>query len=200
MKNSNDFLSQNLIFTETTLFFISQNKINIVMDIGEKFLMEKTAELLINDNDDFLEIGFGMGMLANFAQKRNLRTHTIVEAHPMVYEKLLEWSKDKNNVIPIFGDWFSVIDKIKENTYDSVYFDTHSDENVFRFLKMILSSIKDNGRYSRFGLSKKESEIFYKEVSGTNMKLISEDDYAVTPHESVVEFTGNTYPICILQK
>jgi len=199
--NNKEFLKQNLIFTETSLFFISQNKMNIVMDIGENFLMKKTAELLINENDDFLEIGFGMGMLADFAQEKNLKSHTIVEGHPIVYEKLLEWSKNKKNVIPIFGDWYSVIDLIKQKNYDSVYFDTHCDENVFQFLKLILPNIKENGRYSRYGLSKKNNiDLFNKEVSYTNMKFVSEDDYEVTPHEVVIEFTGKTFPICILQK
>jgi len=200
MKNNKDFLNQNLIFSGSTLFFIHQNKISLVMDIGEDLLMSRTADLLIKENDNFLEVGFGLGIMANYAQKKKLKSHTIVEAHPQVYSKLLEWSKDKENVFPIFGDWFTVLDKIKEKNYDSVYFDTHFDENEYRFLNSIESNINTSGRYCRYSLDCRDLSFLSKELSNSKLRLLVHEDCEITPNPNLTSFTRNTFPICVFIK
>ncbi len=197
MTNSK-FLEQNLIFSENSLFYVEGNEVKIVMDECENSLMKRTTELLINEGDNLLEVGFGMGIFANYAQKRKLSSHTIVEGHPQVYEKLRIWSEDKDNVEIIFGSWVSCLDKILEKKYDSVYFDTHCDINTYNFFQIIKNNIKSGGRFSRFGLNQNNSDSFNQEVSKTNINFLLSENHPVTPSEHVKYFTGNTFPICVI--
>ena len=76
-----------------------------VMMSWETPMMKKHAEIITENGGDILEIGFGMGICSNFIQEHNIKSHTIIEIHDEVFEKLVEWAKDKPNVIPIKGDW-----------------------------------------------------------------------------------------------
>ncbi|KAK8988840.1 hypothetical protein V6N11_030214 [Hibiscus sabdariffa] len=53
-------------------------------------------------------------------------THTIVEAHPVVYERMLHtgWGK-KNNVKIILGRWQDVVSQL--GSYDGILFDTYGE-------------------------------------------------------------------------
>lgn len=70
-----------------------------------------------------LNIGFGMGIIDNALQARQPGHHTIIEAHPLVYQEMLSkgWHM-KPNVTIIFGKWQDHIDNI--GTFDAVFFDT----------------------------------------------------------------------------
>lgn len=53
------------------------------------------------------------------------RSHTIVEAHPDVYQHMLDlgWDK-KDNVTVIFGRWQDAVKDLK--AYDGIFFDTYA--------------------------------------------------------------------------
>ena len=194
------FLSEVLTFTDKSLYFTKKDDdIEIVMDICEDSLMKKTAENLIRENDELLEVGFGMGIFSNYAQLMKPKKHTIVEGHPQVFKRLLEWSEDKPNVEVIFGDWFDQIDTIKGRCYDSVYFDTHRDPNVYNFFKCIKDSIRKNGRYSRFGLDLRLKNFVNIEFGDVGFDVLFKEDHNIIPSENVHYIPNNTFPIHIIK-
>jgi protein arginine N-methyltransferase 2 len=196
--NNNSFFKKKLTFNENSIFFTFNEKINIVMDSCEDSLMERTAEILVDEGDDLLEVGFGMGIFASYAQKRKPKTHTIVEGHPQVYEKLKIWSEDKKNVNIIYGDWTTVIESINSMKYDSVYFDTHCDQNTYKFFHFIKDFLKPGGKFSRFGLDLSNNNLCQKEFDGCQIKKLVHEHHPVSPSEHVKYFTKNTFPICVV--
>lgn len=97
-----------------------------VMMQWEEPLMEAHAQLLCQSKGDVLNIGFGMGYIDTAIQKYPVKSHTIIEAHPQVYKKMIAdgWDK-KPNVKIVFGRWQDVIGDL--GTFDSVFFDTFDD-------------------------------------------------------------------------
>jgi protein arginine N-methyltransferase 2 len=77
-----------------------------VMMEWERPLMDAHAEIICEGQGDVLNVGFGMGIVDNAIQLRKPRSHTIIEAHPDVYKKMLAdgWDK-KPGVRIIFGRW-----------------------------------------------------------------------------------------------
>jgi len=106
-----------MIFTKNSI--MKDN--HIVMHDWEDLMMKKHAEIVCQNGGDILEIGFGMGISADYIQSHNIKSHTIIENDKKIYEKLLEWSKDKPNVKTIFGDW---ITNLPEQKFDGIFRDT----------------------------------------------------------------------------
>jgi len=198
--NNDFFLKKNLIFTEKNLYFLGPNdSINIVMDDCEDSLMKRTSELLVDEGDDLLEVGFGMGIFATYAQSRNPKSHTIIEGHPQVYENLKKWSENKKNINIVFGDWSKNIEIISSRKYDSVYFDTHCDQNIYKFFHYVKDSIKQGGKYSRFGLDPSDKNLMDKEFENYEVEIIFNENHPVNPSEHVKYFKKNTFPICVVR-
>lgn len=103
----------------------------IVMHSWETPIMKKMAEWVCARGGDVLEIGFGMGIASDFIQTHNVNSHTICENHPDVLEKLTEWSKDKDNVKIVEGDWYKNRDVFTK--YDGILFDTFDDMYIEKF-------------------------------------------------------------------
>mgnify|MGYP003137003860 FL=1 len=111
----------------------------IVMHRWETPIMKMMAEWACANTGDILEVGYGMGICANFIQQHPIVSHTIVEKDPEVFEKLQDWSKDKPNVKLIKGDWYKNQDKLE--TYDGIMFDTYADMNIHYFKKELVWKI-----------------------------------------------------------
>ena len=116
--------------------------IEVMMD-WESPIMEKSAEFICHNKGDILEIGFGMGICANYIQAQGVNSHTIVEIHPQIIEKLKVWANGKSNVTIVEGDWNSVNGL---SAYDGIFIDTYGDENWSNFKDFALSKIKDGGK------------------------------------------------------
>lgn len=115
-----------------------------VMHSGEKNLMELLASMSTKNGGDILEIGFGMHLSADCVQKNPLVTsHTIIEVHPEVYKKALEWADGKANVEIILGDWMDVILSINKK-FDGIIHDTHMDKNIPKLLDIVKHICKEN--------------------------------------------------------
>lgn len=122
-----------------------------VMNSWEHPLMKRHADIACQSGGNILEIGFGMGISANYIQSNNINSHTIVEIHPQILPKLYEWSKDKSSVRIIEGDWFDKIDDICSMKYDGIFFDTHMDSNKHRFVDLIVRKcLNDGGIFTWF--------------------------------------------------
>ncbi len=147
-----------VFFTEKEIYhFDSYGNKQYVMEDWEYPIMVKHAELVSKPGWDVLEIGFGMGICSNLIQSHNPASHTIVEMHPQVLEKLREWAKDKPNVRIIEGDWVDVVDEIIASKYDGIFFDPWEDTNDTTFeQRVVFKCIKPNGVFSYFFPSGKD--------------------------------------------
>lgn len=93
-----------------------------VMGDWEDPVMKAHAEITCRNGGHILEVGFGMGISANYIQEQDIESHTIIELNDEIYEKAVEWAKDKPNTEIISGDW-----KCLElnKTFDAIFFDAH---------------------------------------------------------------------------
>ena len=74
-----DFFDNKIVDTESD--------IEVMMD-WEDNIMKKSAEFVSHNKGDILEIGFGMGICSDYIQAQGVNSHTIVEIHPQIIEKL----------------------------------------------------------------------------------------------------------------
>tara|TARA_R110001583_G_scaffold10873_1_gene49835 strand:+ start:121 stop:699 length:579 start_codon:yes stop_codon:yes gene_type:complete len=129
------FEDQNLIFTDTVIA-VEDNTDNShrnqeVMGSWEDPLMKRHAEVACENGGHILEIGFGMGISADYIQQQNPDSHTIIESHPQIIEKLKVWADDKPNVIIIEGRWHDVTGSL--GIYDGIFYDTFGDKKLSEF-------------------------------------------------------------------
>ena len=83
-----------------------------VMMEWETPIMQTHAAVLVpvEGEGDVLNIGFGMGIVDKAIQLRRPASHTIIEAHPEVYKKMLADGWDtKPGVTILFGRWQDVL-------------------------------------------------------------------------------------------
>ena len=171
-----------MAFKDTILTFESDKILESdygaeVMMSWEAPIMEKSAEYICQSKGDILEIGFGMGICADYIQGQGVNSHTIIEIHPQILEKLNTWAADKSNVTIIEGDWSSVGGL---NTYDGIFLDTFGDDNLEKFKDFAIAKAKLGARitywnnnesaYNPYGFD----SISYEEVS------VSPDDNCYT--------------------
>ena len=131
------FKDNTLTFSDTKIIDTSTNK--EVMMSWESPIMEKCAEFISYNNGDVLEIGFGMGICADYIQAQGVNSHTIVEIHPQIIERLNTWASGKSNVTIIEGDWNTASGL---GTYDGIFLDTYQDDSVDYFKEFALDKIK----------------------------------------------------------
>jgi hypothetical protein len=123
------FKDEILTFKEDQI--LSEDNMQVMMS-WETPIMEKSAEFICHNKGDILELGFGMGICSDYIQAQNVNSHTIVEIHPQIIEKLKEWASGKSNVIIVEGDWYVASEL---GTYDGIFLDTFRDENAHNYFK-----------------------------------------------------------------
>lgn len=116
-KNANsghDYLQDRVSFSEDKLM---DSDSKAVMMAWEKPLMEAHAKAVCSVGGHVLNVGFGMGLVDTAIQQYSPVSHTIIEAHPEVYERMLRtgWGQ-KDNVKIVFGRWQDVLSQL--GTYD----------------------------------------------------------------------------------
>jgi hypothetical protein len=84
------------------------------MKVKKNVRMIRKPQTFFLQGGDVLNIGFGMGIVDSFIQARSPRTHTIIEAHPGVHQRMLDagWA-DRPGVRVVFGRWQDVIDQVR---------------------------------------------------------------------------------------
>ena len=169
-----------MAFKDTTLIFedykIAIDDDRSVMMDWETPIMEKSAEYICESKGDILEIGFGMGICSDFIQAQNVKSHTIVEIHPQVIEKLKTWAEDKDNVTIVEGDWYSV--ELNE-TYDGIFIDTYGGENWGEFKEFALSKGKSGARVTYWNVDLMENEHGFDNISHEDVPIVPEDEYHI---------------------
>ena len=153
-----------------------------VMMSWEAPIMEKSAEYICQSKGDILEIGFGMGMCADYMQAQGVNSHTIIEIHPQILEKLNIWALGKSNVTIIEGDWSSVGGL---STYDGIFLDTFGDDNWSNFKTFASSKGKSGAKITYWNN-------FTSETNEHNFDNISFERVLTIPDDNNY-FNSNTY-------
>jgi protein-L-isoaspartate O-methyltransferase len=138
------YKDKTLVFESNKIYYNDAGnsiEMQVMMD-WENVVMEKSANYICQNAGDILEIGFGMGIAADYIQANTINSHTIVENHPQIIEKAKAWAANKNNVTIIEGDWYTVKDSL--STYDGIFYDTFADINMDKF-KDSLSNLTKSG-------------------------------------------------------
>ena len=166
-----------MAFKDTTLIF-EDDKLTIddgksVMMRWETPIMEKTSEYICQSKGDILEIGFGMGICADLIQAEGVKSHTIIELHPQVIEKLKEWAEDKDNVIIVEGDWHDVE---LNQTYDGIFLDTYADRHLDKFKEFVLSKAKSGAKVTYFDSGWAENECGFDNISYEYLPVNPEEE------------------------
>ncbi len=135
-------------FTEHTLTISGHP----VMEDWEDSYMRDLASIATKNGGVILEVGFGMGISANYIQQHPINEHIIIEANRDVYAKLEKFAgKALQPVTPLFGFWQDVITKIDDASIDGILFDTYpltQDEihcNHFDFFNEAYRILKPGG-------------------------------------------------------
>ena len=173
----------NILTFEDTKITDTSSDIEVMMD-WEAPIMEKSAEFICHNKGDILEIGFGMGICADYIQSQDVNSHTIIEIHPQILEKLNTWASDKPNVTIVEGDWSSIT---LNNTYDGIFLDTFGDNNLNNFKDFALAKIKSGGKITYWNN-------YEKEYNPYGFDSINFEKIAVSPDDNnYTEMVSNYY-------
>ena len=165
-------------FKDETLEFFDSKITNsdgaeVMMD-WEAPIMEKSAEFICHNKGDILEIGFGMGICADYIQAQGVNSHTIVEIHPQIIEKLKIWADDKSNVTIVEGDWYTVNNL---STYDGIFIDTYGDDNWNNVKPFVLNKSKDGAKITYWNnFDSKNNEHSFDSISFESISISSDSN------------------------
>ena len=118
------YISSSLLFSNDKITVSGSNQ-NVMMD-WEHPIMSASAAYVTQNGGDILEVGFGMGISAGYIQSHSISSHTIVENHPQVIEKLKTWSSGKSNVTIVSQSWQEVTASL--GRFDGIFFDDFGGE------------------------------------------------------------------------
>tara|TARA_R100000808_G_C2133575_1_gene142284 strand:+ start:338 stop:892 length:555 start_codon:yes stop_codon:yes gene_type:complete len=177
-----------MVFKDNILEFFDNKIVDTYSDIEvmmdwEAPIMEKSAEFICYNKGDILEIGFGMGICADYIQAHNVNSHTIVEIHPQIIEKLKVWAEDKPNVTIIEGDWHDVEGL---STYDGIFLDTFGDDNWNNFKSFVLNKVKDGAKITYWNN-------FEEERNEHSFDSISFEQISINPDDNNYINISNNY-------
>ena len=128
-----------------------------VMYFGERGLMHRHAALLLGRSRarDVLEIGYGLGIFAQEAIGFGVKSHTIVEVHPVLAKQAMRWKAglpDPEHVRIIHSSWQESLARL--GCYDSIMYDAGSPPRYgdydFKFFVEVFCALKlrPGGRFS----------------------------------------------------
>ena len=171
---SNWYISQSLTF-ESDKITIDADGSEVMMS-WEDSLMSAAAAYITQNGGDILEIGFGMGISAGYMHSHSINSHTIVENHPDIIPKVVEWASGKSNVTIISQSWYDVKESL--GTFDGIFYDTFADESD-QFSSSLSNWTKSGTKVTFWNNNQNESN--HLNIPNCTYKLIdvnpSENDY-----------------------
>ena len=154
------FLKEDIVF-ETSC--ILDAKGDAVMMQWEKPLMEAHAEALCVRDGDVLNVGFGMGLVDDAIQRRQPKSHTIIEAHPQIHARMIDEGWDRRPGVRVLcGRWQDVIEDL--SGFDAVFFDTYGEHysDLQDFHRHLPRLLKPDGLYSFFNGLAPDNAFFHR--------------------------------------
>ena len=176
-----------MAFKDNTLEFSNTKILDTVsgmevMMSWEAPIMEKSAEYICSSKGDILEIGFGMGICSDYIQAQGVNSHTIIEIHPQIIERLNTWATGKSNVTVIEGDWSTIT---LNSTYDGIFLDTFGDLNLSSLKNFAVAKAKSSAKVTYWNN-------FSEERDEHSFDNISFETISVTPDDNIY-FNSSTY-------
>lgn len=178
---SNWYVSQSLVF-ESDKITIDGVGDEVMMD-WEHSIMSASAAYVTEGGGDILEIGFGMGISAGYMHSHSIDSHTIVENHPQIIPKAVEWASGKSNVTIVSQSWYDVKDSLGQ--FDGVFYDTYGDDNAKQFSSS-LSNLTKDGTKVTWWQDRSNNRSNYHGIQNVTYKSIN-----VSPPSNTY-FTGST--------
>lgn len=146
------YIEKELIFEANKIFFAdatSPTGVKAVMMDWETPIMAAHAQYVAENGGNILEIGYGLGISANYIQSYRPKSHTIVEIHPELSSQARSWSKGREGVIVLEGDWYNLKQSITDNgPYDGIFYDAYGDGNIGSLVEFCRSIIGKGGRFT----------------------------------------------------
>jgi SAM-dependent methyltransferase len=99
----------------------------IVMNEVAKPLTLEFCKVVGRSKGDILDIGFGLGFSANYFLELGVKSYTCIELNRDIYNKAVEWAKEKTNVTILLGDWIEIMPTLVQK-YDGIFMDTYGDD------------------------------------------------------------------------
>ncbi|KAG7341472.1 ankyrin repeat domain protein [Nitzschia inconspicua] len=176
-----DYLQQSLHYNADGTALLDADEDAVMME-WERPIMRAHAQVLLGDivpprPRRVLNVGFGMGIIDTILQSDFQPTqHYIIEAHPDVYQKMIQDGWDKKQGVTIcHGKWQDVLPQLAASKveFDGIFFDTYAEhamdmEDFHRQMTDIL--VKPGGIYSFFnGLA--PDNLFFHGVACNVIKL-----------------------------
>jgi spermidine synthase len=180
--------TEKIVFTSNAIEFVGYPADAYIMHTSETRVMQELARIATQIGGDILEIGFGLGISADFIQSQNINSHTIIEVHPEIYEQAVAWAKDKPNTAVILGDWYTVMPNMN-NTFDGILHDTHEDVNLREFFRVVPHVCKNGTVIAVF-------QYPFNDVALNKVDVhLTEYERLATPIRNIKKFTlgWNTY-------
>ncbi|KAI8908717.1 S-adenosyl-L-methionine-dependent methyltransferase [Powellomyces hirtus] len=185
-----DYLSRRLTFSQGRLL---DSDANAVMMGWEAPLMELHAAVISpRPGLSVLNVGFGLGLIDTYLQSHQPASHTIIEAHPDVYAKMIEdgWNK-KAGVRILFGRWQDVLSDLE--VYDGIFFDTFGEyyDDLKQFHEHLPNMLKHDGIYSYFNGLAGTNSFFHDVACGLAEADLEEMGIHTTFKEVVMDDLGD---------
>lgn len=128
-----------------------------VMEDWETPYMAALAKVAASQGGRVLEVGFGLGISANFVQQQAVAEHVVIEANADVFCKLESFAKHaKVPCNPVFGFWQDVVSAMPSNSFDGILFDTYPmnddevHENHFPFFEHAFRLLRPGGVFTYY--------------------------------------------------
>lgn len=97
-----------------------------VMERWEENYMRDLADIATRNGGVILEVGFGMGISAQFVQSHAIEKHMIIEANTDVFRTLVQFStQSRHPVVALHGFWQDVTKTLQSESIDGILFDTY---------------------------------------------------------------------------
>ncbi len=153
-----DYLERNVRYdAENTILLDDDN--DAVMMQWERPIMDAHASIITSNGRKgrvVLNIGFGLGIIDTALQKYDPALHVIIEAHPIVHQKMIDdgWGK-KSNVQICFGRWQEELPRLINEgvSFDGIFYDTYGEHftDLEDFHALVSKGLKKpDGIYSFF--------------------------------------------------
>ena len=177
-----------MIYLSSSLSFQS-DKI-IIEDLGaevmmswEDSLMSASAAYVTQNSGDILEIGYGMGISAGYIQSHSISSHTIVENHPEIIPRAVEWASSKSNVTIISQSWYDVRNSIGQ--FDGIFYDTYGDDDMNHFSSSLSGLVKSGAKVTWWNNETSETNFY-------NIPNVTYQSINVNPPQNTY-FNSTTY-------
>lgn len=146
------YLERELVFQESKIYFAdasSPTGEKAVMMDWEDPIMYASAQYVAENGGNILEIGYGMGISANYIQSFGPKSHTIVEIHPEIARRASQWGNKRAGVTILQGDWYGLTKEIQGlGPFDGIFYDAYGDNNIKYLVEFCLTVLNKRGRFT----------------------------------------------------